>query len=106
MIQRIRSISRPLAAFFRRLKLAATEWKSSSSALSRQRFLLRKAMEGAEAPDEIQGWRSAHVAVGKQRLESLDCRFVGGITELRDNDDAVGDEEVAVAGGEALAVAK
>ena len=59
-------------------------------------------MQGAESPDEIDGMDADDFAIGKELSENSERDAVVGIVEGRDEDKAVGDVEVGVAGGEAL----
>ena len=60
-------------------------------------------MEGAEAPDEVYGVDADDVAVGEAAGYGVEGVAVVGIVEGGDQDEIVGDVEVGVAGGEALA---
>ena len=60
-------------------------------------------MQGAESPDEIDGMDADDFAVGKKLGENFERDAVVGIVEGRHQDQAVGDIEVGVAGGKALA---
>ena len=61
-------------------------------------------MEGAEAPDEIDGVDADDVAVGEAGSDGVEGVTVVGIVEGGDEDEVVGDVEVGVAGGQALAL--
>lgn len=60
-------------------------------------------MEGAEAPDEVYGVDADDVAGGEAGGDGVERTAVVGVVEGGDEDRVVGDVEVGVAGGEALA---
>ena len=66
-------------------------------------FLLGEAVEGAEAPDEVDGVDADDFAVGEAGGDGVEGVAVVGVVEGGDEDEPVGDVEVGVAGGEALA---
>jgi hypothetical protein len=66
-------------------------------------LLLGHAMECAEAPDEVDGVDADDLAAGEEFGERVESDAVVGIVEGGDEDEAVGDVEVGVAGREALA---
>ena len=66
-------------------------------------FLLGEAVEGAEAPDEVDGVDADDLAGGEAGGDDVEGEAVVGVVEGGDEDEAVGDVEVGVAGGEALA---
>ena len=61
-----------------------------------------EAVEGAEAPDEVDGVDADDFAVGEAGGDDVEGVAVVGVVEGGDEDQAVGDVEVGVAGGEAL----
>src|ERR1017187_6801706 len=67
------------------------------------RLLLGEAMEGAEAPDEVDGVDADDFAGGKAGGDDVEGVAILRIIEGGDEDERVGDVEVGVAGGEALA---
>ena len=60
-------------------------------------------MEGAQAPDEVDGVDADDFAVGEAAGDGVEGVAVVGVVEGGDEDERVGDVEVGVAGGEALA---
>ena len=66
-------------------------------------LLLGHAVEGAEAPDEVGAVDAGDRAVGEAVGEGVEGDAVVGVVEGGDEDEAVGDVEVGVAGGQALA---
>jgi hypothetical protein len=66
-------------------------------------LLLGHAVEGAEAPDEIAAVDGDDWAVGDELFEDFEGEGVVGVVEDGDEDAGVGDVEVGVGGGEALA---
>jgi len=60
-------------------------------------------VEGAEAPDEVDGVDADDVAGGKAGGDGVESDAVVGVVEGGDQDERVGDVKVGVAGGEALA---
>src|ERR1035441_9783239 len=67
------------------------------------RLLLGEAMEGAEAPDEVDGVDADGFAGGKAGGDDVERVAILRIIEGGDEDERVGNVEVGVAGGEALA---
>ena len=61
-------------------------------------------MEGAEAPDEVYGVDADDFAGGEAGGDDVEGAAVVGVVEGGDEDERVGDVEVGVAGGEALAI--
>ena len=66
-------------------------------------FLLGEAVEGAEAPDEVDGVDADDFAGGEAGGDDVERVAVVCVVEGGDEDERVGDVEVGVAGGEALA---
>ncbi len=66
-------------------------------------LLLGQAVEGAEAPDEVDGVDADDFAGGEAAGDGVEGVAVVGVVEGGDEDEVVGDVEVGVAGGEALA---
>ena len=66
-------------------------------------LLLGHAVERAEAPDEVGAVDAGDGAVGEAVGEGVEGDAVVGVVEGGDEDEVVGDVEVGVAGGEALA---
>src|SRR3984885_818213 len=60
-------------------------------------------MEGAEAPDEVDGVDADDLAVGEAGGDDVEGVAVVAVVEGGDKDEVIGDVEVGVAGGEALA---
>ena len=69
-----------------------------------RRLLLGEAVEGAEAPDEIDGVDADDVAGGEAGGEGVEGVAVVWVVEGGDEDALVGDVEVGVAGWQALAL--
>src|ERR1035437_5022884 len=65
-------------------------------------FLLGEAVEGAEAPDQVDGVDADDFAVGEAGGDDVERAAVIRIIEGGDQDQVVGDVEVGVAGREAL----
>ena len=61
-------------------------------------------MEGAQAPDEIDGVDADDFAVGEAAGDGVEGVAVVAVVEGGDEDEIVRDVEVGVAGGEALAL--
>ena len=61
-------------------------------------------MDRAEAEDEVAAINGRDGAAGEERGERVEREAVGGIVEHGHEDDLVGDVEIGVAGGKALAV--
>jgi len=61
-------------------------------------------VEGAEAPDEVYGVDAYDLAVGEAAGDDVEGVAVVAVVEGGDEDERVGDVEVGVAGGEALAL--
>src|ERR1700730_16238616 len=57
-------------------------------------------MHRSKAPDQISGVDAYDLAIGEEVSEDIQGDAVVGIIEHRDQDDAVGDVKVRVAGGE------
>ena len=66
-------------------------------------LLLGEAVEGAEAPDQVDGVDADDLAVGEATGDDVEGVAVVAVVEGGDEDERVGDVEVRVAGGEALA---
>src|SRR5882757_10354426 len=66
-------------------------------------FLLGEAVEGAQAPDQVDGVDADDLAVGEAAGDDVEGVAVVAVVEGGDEDEAVRDVEVGVAGGEALA---
>src|ERR1700730_6283108 len=66
-------------------------------------LLLGEAVEGAQAPDEVYGVDADDLAVGEAARDDVEGVAVVAVVEGGDEDERVGDVEVGVAGGEALA---
>jgi hypothetical protein len=67
-------------------------------------FLLRQTVEGAETPHQIDGMDADDLVVWHQRRERVEGDAVAWIVERRDDDDAIGDVEVRIAGWQPFAV--
>ena len=67
-------------------------------------LLLRQAMERSQAEDEVDAVDADDLAAGEELGQGVQGDAVGGIVEGRDQDEAVGDVEVGVAGRQPLAV--
>jgi hypothetical protein len=67
-------------------------------------LLLGEAVEGAQAPDEVDGVDAYDFAGGEAVGDDVEGVAVLAVVEGGDEDEAVGDVEVGVAGGEALIV--
>ena len=61
-------------------------------------------MEGAEAPDQVDGSGCRRLSCGEAGGDGIEGDAVVGVVEGGDEDERVGDIEVGVAGGEALAL--
>src|ERR1035438_1137780 len=66
-------------------------------------LLLGEAVEGAEAPDEVNGVDADDFACGEAGGDDVEGAAVVRIVEGGDDDERVGDVEVGVAGGQTLA---
>ncbi len=66
-------------------------------------MLLGQAMEGAEAPDEVYGVDADDFSGGEAGGDCVEGVTVVGVVEGGNEDEGVGDVEVGVGGGEALA---
>src|SRR5277367_1089618 len=66
-------------------------------------FLLGEAVEGAEAPDQVDGVDADDFAGGEAAGDDVEGVAVLAVVEGGDEDEIVRDVEVGVAGGEALA---
>jgi len=66
-------------------------------------FLLGEAVEGAQAPDQVDGVDADYFAVGEAAGDDVEGVAVVAVVEGGDEDERVGDVEVGVAGREALA---
>lgn len=66
-------------------------------------FLLGHAMECAEAPDQVYGVDADDFACGKAGGDDVEGMAVVGVVEGGDQNEVIGDVEVGVACGEALA---
>ncbi len=66
-------------------------------------LLLGHAVEGAEAPDQIDGVDADDIAIREERGEGVEGDAVVWIMEGGHEDEAVGNVEIGVAGGQALA---
>src|SRR5687767_7007035 len=77
---------------------------SAESSSLRRRLLLRKTVQRAEPPHEIHGMNAGDRVPRKRFSDSVERDAVVGIVERRYKNSAIGDVEVRVAGGEALAV--
>src|SRR5688572_12737408 len=67
-------------------------------------LLLGHAVERAEAPHEVQAVDADDLALRKQLRDDAERDTIGRIVERRHDDASVGDVEVGVARGQALAV--
>ena len=67
-------------------------------------LLLGEAVEGAEAPDEVDGVDADDLAGGEAGGDGVEGDAVVGVVEGGDEDERVGDGEVGVAGGETPAM--
>src|ERR1700676_3669638 len=72
------------------------------SRLERGGLLLGHAVEGAEAPDQVDGVDADDFAGGEKLAQDLQRYTVVGVVEGGHQDQAVGYVEVGVAGGESL----
>src|SRR5579859_5188151 len=59
-------------------------------------------MEGAEAPDEIDAVHADDIAAGENLGQNVEGEAVVAVVEGGHEDDAVGEVEIGVAGGDAL----
>src|SRR5512135_550678 len=75
---------------------------SSNLRIRPARLLLRKAVDRAEAEDEVDGVDADDPAVGEERGQGVERLAVGRVIEGRDEHQAVGDVEVGIAGWEPL----
>src|SRR5579859_3617893 len=66
-------------------------------------LLLGEAVEGAQAPDQVDGVDADDFARGEAGGDDVEGVAVVRVVEGGDEDERVGDVEVGVAGGEALA---
>src|SRR5277367_5761897 len=77
---------------------------SGLASLSDARLLLRHAVQRAEAEDEIAAGDPDDLASREESGESIESDSIVCIVECGDDDDFVGDVEIRVTGGEALAI--
>mgnify|MGYP001595469769 FL=1 len=61
-------------------------------------------MQRTETPDPFSGLEANHPAVGEFLLQNSQSAGVIGMMESRDQDDAIGDVKIGIAGGQALAL--
>src|SRR5215475_12618510 len=77
---------------------------SGLAPLSGARLLLRHAVDGAQAEDQVAAGDGNDFASREEFGECVEGEAVAGIVEDGEKDDFVGDVEVGVGGGKALAV--
>lgn len=66
------------------------------------RYLLREAVEGAQAPDQIGAIDADHLAGGKEFLQNLLGALVVGMVEEGQQHDMISDIEIGITGRKAL----
>src|SRR6476646_8228312 len=67
-----------------------------------RRLLLRHAVNRAQAPDKVSAVDADDLTIGKQISQDIERVAIVGVVEGRNQNQAIGDVKIGVAGGQAL----